>query len=98
MNKSKQIEVLELQVQTFLDKITPSKNAKYHRRERFEYKIRPNWTAMCKFTRANTTRRTAMLINWCDKHCQGDYSYDGVRVGFSFKLKSDAALFKLTWG
>lgn len=98
MSKSKQIEALESQVQALVAKPTLSKNAKYHRRERFEHKIQPNWQAMPKAQRANTARRTCLLINWCNRHCQGDYSWDGVTVGFSFKLKSDAMLFKLAWG
>lgn len=75
-----------------------SNNLKYHRGVRYEHKVRPNWSAMPKSIQANTSKRTSMLINWCDKHCTGNYSYDGVTVGFSFVESKDAMLFKLTWG
>jgi len=89
---------LENQVRSLVDRLALTKDTKYHRGARFDYKIQPDWKAMYKFRRANTARRTCLLINWCDKHCQGDYSYDGLPVGFSFKVKSDAMLFKLAWG
>lgn len=75
-----------------------STNPKYNRGRKFEHQIKPNWKAMEKSLRANTSRRTSTLIVWCDKHCKGSYSYDGMGTGFSFQLSSDAMLFKLTWG
>jgi len=70
----------------------------YHRSARFDHRVHPRWAAMPWTKKARTSRRTSMLISWCVNNCQGDYSYDGLKAGFSFKDVRDATLFKLTWG
>jgi len=65
-----------------------TKDPKYHRFQGYDHQVivRP---------------RTLEMVNWCNQHCQDDYSLDaaastGDKV--SFKNAKDAMLFKLTWG
>lgn len=77
-----------------LSKLTP----KYNRGLRFEHKVVPNWDDMIRTKKATTGNRVSLLINWCNKNCKEQFSYDGLKAGYSFQSRKDAMLFKLTWG
>jgi hypothetical protein len=79
-----------------LDKLPGSTNPRFNRGKKFEFEVKPNYPEIRRKFKTNFRQRADMLIKWCDDNTQGDYSLS--QSLFSFVLKSDAMLFKLTWG